>query len=341
MSTFIPLSIAPAPSLSILDVGHGSCCVVTDGRSTVLVDTGPGAPILEYLLESGIRELDTVVLSHADSDHIEGLTSLLASNEFSVRRVMLNSDASKGSRVWGNLAYEIDQRRRNQTLEFTSQLREGDVVELPGTDVELSIVAPRDRIVITGPGATDADGHRLTSNSLSAVILVRAQGRSYAILTGDIDEVGLFHLVDTAQDLRSDVLVFPHHGGTAGGAPRSSEEFAYQLTKMVQPAVVVFSMGRGRYSNPRPEIIQGVRRAVPAVRIACTQLSERCAIEVPDVGPTHLLPIYSRGRQSRSCCAGTVRVALTAVGDVQPRAEGHSAFIASAAETPLCRQATI
>src|SRR5689334_20557252 len=81
--------------LAIVDVGHGNCSVLQDSNGTVVIDTGPGTTLLEFLKKEKIEKVDVVLLSHADSDHISGLIQLLACGEFQIGRVRFNSDAAK------------------------------------------------------------------------------------------------------------------------------------------------------------------------------------------------------------------------------------------------------
>ncbi|MGH7930926.1 MAG: ComEC/Rec2 family competence protein [Candidatus Binatia bacterium] len=328
-----------APSLTILDVGHGSCTILTNGARTTLIDTGPGAAVLEYLLQEEISVIDVIVLSHADEDHIRGLIALLGTEEFGVRRIQLNSDAAKTSEAWQNLAYEVDELRRVGLVTLEVQLREGDMIDSGIAGLELRVLAPRDRLIMRGPGSRDRDGRRITSNSISAVILVRYADRRVALITGDLDEVGLVHLVETNLSLAADVLVFPHHGGLAGGNGPAATAFARKLTSAVDPECIAISLGRGRYANPRPEIVEGMRQAASSARIACTQLSKDCASNLPSLEPAHLLPLFAGGAESRSCCAGTMRIELEEGSALLPDAAAHGAFIDVAAPTTaLCRR---
>jgi len=330
--------MASKPSLTVLDVGHGSCAVLTDGVRTTLIDSGPGAAVLEYLLAEGITIIDVVVLSHADEDHIRGLIALLGAEEFEVRRVFLNSDSEKSSEMWRNLAYEIDELRRNGSLTFEVQLREGDVLPDSPTGVDVTVLAPRDRLIMLGPGSRDKFGNRITTNTISAVIRITFAGKSVALITGDLDSVGFAHLNETNPDLTAHVLVFPHHGGLSGGTASAALRFAKDLVAAVQPHSVAVSMGRTRFSNPRPEVIDGMRQGVADVRVACTQLSSRCAATLPSQSPSHLLPLFARGGQDNSCCAGTMRVWLESPDVVLPSEGDHTAFISNAAVTALCRR---
>ena len=64
-------------SLAVLDVGHGNSAVLCDQGVVVVIDTGPGSSLLEYLSERSITHINTVLLSHADQDHIGGLVGVL------------------------------------------------------------------------------------------------------------------------------------------------------------------------------------------------------------------------------------------------------------------------
>ena len=61
----------------------------------MIFDAGSGSTLLEFLDESAITEIDTVIISHADADHLSGLLSLLSAATVQVRHVHLNSDATK------------------------------------------------------------------------------------------------------------------------------------------------------------------------------------------------------------------------------------------------------
>jgi competence protein ComEC len=67
-----------SPQVDVLDVGQGLSVLVRDGREVLLYDTGPAVPGVFSAVESvllpnlrawGIQRIDTLVVSHADSDH--------------------------------------------------------------------------------------------------------------------------------------------------------------------------------------------------------------------------------------------------------------------------------
>ena len=97
-----------------------------------------------------------------------------------------------------------------------------------------------------------------------------------------------------------------------------------------------FSNGRGKFDNPREEVVAAVRRCTSA-RILCTQLSSRCAADVPKRLSEHILPVFASGREGRRCCAGSIVISLDAPLEVIPSLEAHGSFVASHAQTALCQ----
>ncbi len=67
--------------LRFLDVGQGDAAlIVTPEGKRVLVDAGPGAsPVVAYLRSHHYDTLDLIVASHNHTDHIGGMTAVIAS----------------------------------------------------------------------------------------------------------------------------------------------------------------------------------------------------------------------------------------------------------------------
>lgn len=325
--------------LVVLDVAHGGCTLIV-GERTVIVDLGPGSALLHYLTDQGIDYVEAIVVSHADADHLRGLVAVLGSTTVALGTVFLNTDSEKGSQLWADLNYALDDYRRRDVLQVDYGLFEGKQLPCPSEQVVLEVVAPRGRLVGLGVGSSDKDARRIDSNTMSAVIRVDVDGRPCALLCGDLDSVGLDHLLDAGVSIQAPVLVFPHHGGHTHrpATIEDNREFTLQLVNAVRPEVVLFSIGRGLHGTPRPEIVVTTREALPHVRVACTQLSEHCSAELPTSEPTHLVGRFAAGRARRRCCAGTIVLPLgrTGSGAVVPAYGEHRAFIDVWAPMALC-----
>ena len=124
-----------SPELTILDVGHGKCVVLQDEKGTFIFDAGGGSALLEFLSEKGVDQIDGIVISHADADHISGLSSLLAAPDIQVDRIYINPDSIKDTDAWWDLRYSVeDATNRGETKiiigvtpETTEGLERGDI----------------------------------------------------------------------------------------------------------------------------------------------------------------------------------------------------------------------
>lgn len=316
----------------VLDVGHGNSAVLLDSNNVVVFDAGPGSILLEFLREQNITHVDTVLLSHADKDHIGGLNTLLASGTISIGKVRANTDSVKESKVWNDLTFELS---RNCDIDFQPILTTENSNEFNTPQVEIEIAAPSTYLASRGAGSTDRENRRLDTNSLSAVIRLKHNNHAFALLPGDLDLVGMRNLLADNREVAASILVFPHHGGRSG--TNNVDEFVQLLLDAVQPNVIFFSIGRGKHGTPRPDIVNAIRGHSPDARIACSQLSEHCARNILDkLSDSHLSSIHAHGKIAKSCCAGSIAFNFH-TDSLEPAMEDHQEFINLAADTPICR----
>ena len=230
------------------DVGQGTAVLVRTHAHLLLFDTGPrfgddndaGQRMLLPLMQSrGETRVDTLVLSHADADHVGGAQSV------------------------------ID---RMPVLEMRSSLSAGNPLRanpLPHTPclAGQSWVWDDVRFTLTHPFQGDyRPGAR--TNAISCVLRVVDRRGASALLTGDVEAPGEARLVararanplDPAATLRSDILVVPHHGS------RTSSTDAF--LDAVRPAVAVIQVGyRSRYGHPAPDVVaRYAAHGIPVVR---------------------------------------------------------------------------
>lgn len=215
-----------------LDVGQGGAVVVRTARHTLLYDAGPaystdsnaGERVLVPVLRAwGERRLDRMVISHRDSDHAGGASSVL--------------EAYPAVEVWGSLEDEhplLEAARHYRRCE-ADQSWEWDGV----------------RFDILHPGPDDRSPP-LKPNRVSCVLRV-SNGRHTALLTGDIERHEEARLVATLGDgLRADWLLVPHHGSKTSSTPA--------FLDAVSPAVAVFQAGyRNRFGHPAAAVLARYR----------------------------------------------------------------------------------
>jgi competence protein ComEC len=185
----LPLFLARPPppaegvvEFALLDVGQGLATVVRTRHHTLVYDTGPRfapqfdagrAVVLPYLRDKGVSQVDTLVVSHGDNDHIGGAASLR--EEMPVGRVLSS----------------VPQRLEGAEDCVAPQ-------EWTWDGVRFALIHPL------------RSGGR--HNDSSCVLAIQGPyGR--LLLPGDIEHGAEAELVETrAEELRADVLVAPHHG---------------------------------------------------------------------------------------------------------------------------------
>ena len=208
--------------IDVLDVGQGLAVLVRTAEHALLYDTGPrygpgadaGQRVVAPLLRAvGVAGLDALVVSHRDADHAGGLEAVRAHGP--VAR-FLSSIPDVGAEPCA-----------------AGQSWEWDGV----------------RFAILHPEEFDYADPVKRPNGMSCVLRVW-NGAGAVLLTGDIeaaDERALIARV--GMQLRSDVLVVPHHGGRGSSSPG--------FVAAVAPRDAVFSAGyRNTFGHPRADVLE-------------------------------------------------------------------------------------
>jgi beta-lactamase superfamily II metal-dependent hydrolase len=325
----------PEVTATILDVGHGNSAIVTTEHTTVVVDGGQSATMMEFLESMELHHVDLAIVSHADADHMAGVLALMSDSTFAIDMVRVNADIREG-KLWEDFKVQAEDSGSRGT-DVSTNLHRGASPLLSTDELLVEVLSPRIAAALTGAGGGLA-GQLLTANRLSAVIRISVPGGRAIMLAADIDADGFEDLLDVDAEPRADVLVFPHHGGKPGDAVPF--DFAQAVMKTVQPALVIFSNGRNRYDMPLPDIVGGVRGTDPNCYVACTQLATECAKDLKDdVSDAYLANTPSSGRDSGVCCAGSITLRLDLDEPlIAPTRAGHQAFIDAAAPQPMCRR---
>ncbi len=233
--------------VTAVDVGQGSANLLRlpDGY-TVLIDGGGfsdaaafdvGRGILAPLLwRNKIKRVDLVILSHPNSDHLNGLLYIL--RHFDIGEVWSNHETAStlGYRQW----QEIIKRRKLNHVAFDQLPRQND-----RAGVRFEILAPPSDFAKLPYAASWRD-----ENNNSLVVRV-AWGNVSFLFTGDIERPAEAELVagNGAERLRSTILMVPHHGSRTSSSPA--------LVRAVQPREAVVSAGwRNRFHFPHKEVLE-------------------------------------------------------------------------------------
>ena len=189
----IPLFLAKPDSpqwgemgFTLLDVGQGLAVIVRTQNHTLVYDTGPKfsahfntgeAVVIPYLRYLGIPKINTLMVSHGDSDHRGGVTSIL--NQLLVDQ-FLTADLSRFPQ------HQAQPCRAGQSWDWDG--------------VSFTVLNPEEH-------RTDQ-----SANDISCVLRVATRSMSL-LLTGDIEINSEQQLLKNYPGLiAADVLVVPHHG---------------------------------------------------------------------------------------------------------------------------------
>jgi len=215
--------------VSFFDVGQGDAAFAQlPNRVQVLFDGGPDASVLEKLGEAMPfydRDIDWVVLSHTDRDHLAGLIDVL--RNYRVRNIIWSgiADGDAEDAEWKQLL-----AGEGATVVVASAGEKFALSQDP--DCFLEILSPR------SGGTSDQD-----QNELSVAVKLTYGARSF-LFTGDAEDDANTAIM--AQG--ADVLKVAHHGSKYS----TNESFLAGLL----PAAAVISVGGGNpYGHPSSQVL--------------------------------------------------------------------------------------
>lgn len=271
-------------TMVVLDVGQGDGIFMKGPEgNTYLVDGGSsdvkkvGQYRLEPFLKSqGVGRLDYVLISHGDSDHMNGIEELIERQDIGVEIGTLVLSVKE---AWDEALEELAGKARNHgirvvVIEPGQSIREGGMVITciqPGNmGIKSEGAESRQENAVPETGSTG-----LESGNAASMVLAVQYGEFDMLLTGDVEGEGEMQLTKQLEesylDCTWEVLKVAHHGSKNS----STEEFLRQ----VQPAYAFISAGQGnRYGHPHQETVK--RLADVGSRIYSTQENGAITVEV-------------------------------------------------------------
>jgi competence protein ComEC len=208
------------------------------GFSDSPFDTGKSV-LAPFLYHERISKIDTVVLSHPHPDHLLGLIYIM--NNFDVRQ------------VWrSNLPIDLE-----DFPEWEKAIKLNNInVSLVSNEFPEKIFNGVSVKVLWPPNYSFQDMNNLSYDEVNDTSLVFkiTFGKISFLIPGDISATVEKQLIESKTDLRSDVLVAPHHGSGYS----SSAEFI----KAVACRYAIVSAGKANvFHHPHPSTLQRYKEA--------------------------------------------------------------------------------
>ncbi len=232
LSVFFCIPTAPAyDMLTYLDAGQGSCAILrTKAGETFIFDGGASQTELASCLAwYGVNQVDAVILSHGDWDHIAGLKQVL--EQVPVRYFCAETN-------------QIERAELNSLLELAKE----QGVQIKAVSEKARFQLEHGEIVLEAVG----DGNS-GSNSRELTAFVQINGTNIAF-PGDLAEEEVRAFVNMQKTIT--IWTVPHHGSRF-----SSSEQLYGLLQLKGVQMAVISAGVGnRYGHPHQEVLQQLRQ---------------------------------------------------------------------------------
>ena len=223
---------APSASLqvSFIDVGQGDSALIQDSSGfDVLIDggrTSAGPTVVAYLRGQGVDDIDVMIASHADSDHIGGLIDVLEMDDIPVQQVLYNGYPGNTT-TWSNFVSAVAAEGLSLTAaQFPMEINWGVTTAY--------ILNP-----ISGLSNPD-------QNDVSIVVLLDQDNIEY-LFTGDISSTVEATVVARGTPVAAEILKVPHHG--------SKYSTSADFLSSVQPDEAVISVGSNSYGHPTTETL--------------------------------------------------------------------------------------
>ncbi len=283
-------------SVVVLDVGQGDGIFMKGPKGgTYLVDGGSsdvkkaGQYRLESFLKSrGVGIIDYVLISHGDSDHINGVEELIERQSIGVKIGTLVLPVEE---VWDEALAGLAEKAKDYgvrvaVMEAGQSIREGKMA--------VTCIQPGNLGAETENGKSegrDPEGEYESGNVASMVLAVKF-GEFDMLLTGDVEGEGEEQLIEQLEkqywDCTWEILKVAHHGSKNS----SSEQFVRQ----VMPAYAFISAGReNRYGHPHQETIE--RLVDVGSKICSTQENGALIVEVEGGETMRVESYWSRNEQ--------------------------------------------
>lgn len=213
-----------------IDVGQGSATLLKSGSHAMLIDAGDsdqGTRIQLYLTKQGVENLDYLVLTHPDADHIGGAPVIIT--KFDIGQLFLSN-------------YEKD----NKTTQKVKDAMQYKGLTASDYQVGDTFALGNASFTILGPQKEYTD-----SNNASVALMVQ-NGNNRFLFTGDCEAEAEADMAASQADLHADVYLAGHHGSDTA----SSQVFM----DAVSPAYAVISCGEGNsYGHPHAEVLNRFR----------------------------------------------------------------------------------
>ncbi|MEH7357789.1 ComEC/Rec2 family competence protein [Priestia sp. 179-F W1.4 NHS] len=221
-----------------IDVGQGdSIYIKAPNGEDIVIDggnKGKGNAVVSYLKKQKVDDIEVLISTHPDADHIGGLDEII--NAFKVENVYAPK-VSNNTQAYKDFLNAVKKKKlKIQTAQAG--------VKLPVKDVNAQIV---------GPTKTYANSDL---NDWSAVVHMAYKKNTF-LFTGDAETKAEADMIKAKKTLRADVLKVGHHGAKTS----TSKNFL----DAVKPKYAVISVGKNSYGHPTSQVVNLLKNSKASI----------------------------------------------------------------------------
>jgi len=223
--------------VDFLDVGQGdSTFIQTPENHQILIDGGPDESALQeisLLMPFWDKDLDLVILTHPEADHMQGLLDIL--QRYKVDYIL-----------WSGIKKTTpDYQAWISAIERQKKMGAKIIVAEAGQEIKLGKVL----INVISPLENVEDKEFKNTSNDTCIVAKLIYGENSFLFTGDISAKTEKELVSSRENIYVDVLKVAHHGSKYS----TSDLFLAAL----EPKIAVISVGaKNTYGHPTPEVLQ-------------------------------------------------------------------------------------
>ncbi len=248
-------------------VGQGDATLISlQNDVQILIDGGPSEDILDHLSRSMPfydKELEVVILSHADADHLTGLVEVI--QDYTIKQIYMPAwkHDSQLFLAWERFIQEQSIPVKFVEEKFTVQIQEAEIQFLHPSKQTSEFISINDESIIC----------KVTINQASF------------LFSGDIEARAEERIVFAYQDaLKADILKVPHHGSKTS----STELFI----DAVSPELAIIQVGHdNKFHHPHGRVLDRYERK--GIRVLRTDQEQSIRLWVDSEGISYDLGMQS------------------------------------------------
>lgn len=223
--------------VNFFDVGQGDAIFIeTPWHHQILIDGGPDGTVLEKLSKEmpfWDREIDLIILTHPEKDHLTGLIEVL--KRYKVENIL-----------WTGIIRDTAEYKEWERLIGEEKAK------IFIAEAGQKVIAQKSIFQILYPFENLA-GEEFKDSNNTSIIAKLVFGENSFLFTGDIYKSTEKEILQKEVDIDSDILKIAHHGSKTS----SAEEFI----EKVSPQYAVILVGKDNYyGHPHQETLDTLEK---------------------------------------------------------------------------------